>query len=61
MKTEKVLYDNELKYQTEFKANLEECKNEFQKLFAKDENGHELIMVCAPGILLFSFRICNIM
>ena len=57
MKTEKVLYDNELKYQTEFKANLEECKNEFQNLFGKDENVQELITVCAPGILLLIFLI----
>jgi hypothetical protein len=55
MKTEKPFYDNELKYKTEFKANIEDCKNEFTSLFGNDQSGLELIAVCAPGIFLMKF------
>jgi hypothetical protein len=50
MKTDIVLYDNELKYQSEFEENLKQCRDELRKLFGNNENGIELIAVCAPGI-----------
>lgn len=42
------LYDNESKYDDEFQANLEICKNEFRKTYPDDQN-IELTCVCAPG------------
>ena len=33
------LYDNEIKYDTEFKSNIDECKNEFSSLFKNKTEG----------------------
>ena len=43
------LYDNESKYDQEFRQNLTDCKNEFDKNFGSN---NELISVCAPGYTL---------
>lgn len=40
------LYDNETKYEQEFTANLQRCKQELASFSA---NAKDLICVCAPG------------
>ncbi len=48
------LYENESKYDDEFKNNLNECIQEFYNLY-KGEQSDDLICVCAPGISFFLF------
>jgi hypothetical protein len=61
MRTETLaMYENEQKYQNEFKSNLEQCQNEFNTFFNQTSEGavSGTVSVCAPGILIFSF--CNL-